>query len=401
MKTGDQKNIDELFRTGLNPDFDPVVYKETNWSELEKRLIWFERKQKAIIWLRPLAGIAALLLIALSIWTLWPTSQESFNQPLITEQQKESAPAEIEKENTNSKLATEEPNSSPRGEELIASTQTTKEPTNSKQEERITPVQESEKVIDDIAEVISETPSDSNETPEVILPEENPASFTQTDTVRYKEMTEPTDEPLLATNELESAKKASTSRSVALSLLVAPAYNSVNSLGEGSVGGDFGLLISLGLSEKWSLSTGAVYAKKVYAADLSTYSNYGSGSNSETVDADCRVLDIPLNINYAILNRGKTTVSLGTGVSSYLMLREEYYFANANPYGPNQDDVHLVNENQHWLSVLNFQANIQQQLSSKISISLQPYLKLPFEDIGYAKVRLQSVGMALSANWNI
>ena len=397
MKSGDQKNIDELFRTGLNPDFDPVVYEESNWSALEKQLIWFERKQKAIIWLRPLAGIAALLLIAFSIWTLWPTNQESFNQPLVTEQQKESAPAEIEKENTTSKLATEEPNSSPRGEELVASSQTTKEPKNSK----ITPVQESEKAIDDLAEVISETPANSDEAPEVILPEENPTSFTQTDTVRYEEMTEPTDEPLLATHELEPDKKTSTSRSVALSLLVAPAYNSVNSLSEGSVGGDFGLLISLGLSEKWSLSTGAVYAKKVYAADLSTYSSYGSGSNSETVDADCRVLDIPLNINYAILNRGKTTVSLGTGVSSYLMLREEYYFANANPYGPNQDDVHLVNENQHWLSVLNFQANIQQQLSSKISISLQPYLKLPFEDIGYAKVRLQSVGMALSANWNI
>ncbi|WP_159519480.1 porin family protein [Sunxiuqinia indica] len=401
MKSRDQKNIDELFRTGLNPDFDPVVYEESNWTELEKRLIWFERRQKAIIWLRPLAGIAALLLIAFSIWTLWPTSLESFNQPLVTEQQKESAPAEIEKENTTSKLATEDPNSSLRSEKLIASTQTTKETKNSKQEETITPVQESEKAIDAPAQVISETPSDSNETPEVVSPEENPPSFTQTDTVRYEEMTEPTDEPLLATHELESAKKASTFRSVALSLLVAPAYNSVNSLSEGSVGGDFGLLISLGLSEKWSISTGAVYAKKVYATDLNTYSNYGSGSNSETVDADCRVLDIPLNINYAILNRGKTTVSLGTGVSSYLMLREEYYFANTNPYGSNQDDVHLVNENQHWLSVLNFQANIQQQLSSKISISLQPYLKLPFQDIGYAKVRLQSVGMALSANWNI
>jgi hypothetical protein len=190
-------------------------------------------------------------------------------------------------------------------------------------------------------------------------------------------------------------------RQLAVSLLVAPAYNGVDNLNNGQMGSDVGLLLTLGLSERWSFSTGAVYAKKVYDTGFDSNYSPGNGANAydaNAVDVDCRVLDIPLNVNYTFVNKGNTKVSLGTGISSYLMLREDYRFDIESYNAP--DDIRLVNENQHWLSVLNLQANYEQQLSSRISLSLQPFMKVPLSDIGYAKVRLQSLGMAVSASWN-
>lgn len=171
-----------------------------------------------------------------------------------------------------------------------------------------------------------------------------------------------------------------------MSILVAPAYNGVDNLNDGKVGSDIGLLLTLGLTERWSFSTGAVYAKKLYEAGYSSY-------KPDT--------EIPLNLNYTVINKAKTTVSFGTGISSYIMLKEDYRFNYG--YQSNQDpqDISLVNENQHWLSVLNLQANYERKLNSKLSVSLQPYLKVPLNDIGYANVRLQSLGMAISASWNL
>ncbi|HKJ43429.1 MAG TPA: hypothetical protein VKA27_15125, partial [Sunxiuqinia sp.] len=125
------------------------------------------------------------------------------------------------------------------------------------------------------------------------------------------------------------------------------------------------------------------------------YTVYSSNQRPEKVDADCRVLDIPVNINYELFQAKNTVVSLGTGISSYIMLKENYSFIYSDQY---QHDVEVLNKNRHWLSVFNLQANIERKLSSKISVSFQPYLKLPMKDVGYAHVRLQSFGLALSAN---
>jgi hypothetical protein len=77
------------------------------------------------------------------------------------------------------------------------------------------------------------------------------------------------------------------------------------------------------------------------------------------------------------------------------MLREDYRYLNSD-----REDLHLVNENQHWFSVLNLQATYARRLNSRLSIHVQPFVKIPVSDIGQYKVRLQSYGMALGVSWN-
>ena len=65
-----------------------------------------------------------------------------------------------------------------------------------------------------------------------------------------------------------------------------------------------------------------------------------------------------------------------------------------------ENAVSLKNNSIHWASVLNLQASLERQLSPQISVSLRPYLKVPFQDIGYGRVRLQSFGVALGTSFN-
>jgi hypothetical protein len=82
------------------------------------------------------------------------------------------------------------------------------------------------------------------------------------------------------------------------------------------------------------------------------------------------------------------------------MLREDYRFSYVEQDPETAVAYHVVNENQHWLSVLNFQATFEQRLNSRVSIGLQPYMKIPLSNIGFAGVKLQSLGMAVILNWN-
>jgi hypothetical protein len=234
--------------------------------------------------------------------------------------------------------------------------------------------------------------------------EEHPAS--QPEIVKTPDQKRPSaGEPLFSADEKPLAKPEQERqlRVSALSVLAAPDYNGVNNLNNASLGNDFGLLLSVNIVKNWSFSTGAIYAKKLYHT---TFSNYNPTKNIWTeyypnsVNADCRVLDIPMNINYSLLKRKNRTFSLGTGISSYIMLREDYRFTYAEINSNNPLSYHVVNENKHWLSVLNFQASFEQRLNSRISLSLQPYMKIPLSNIGFAGVKLQSFGMAANLNWN-
>lgn len=419
MKSRDGEHIDELFREGLAQGKEPVDYRERDWAALDQRLDRYARRKRIVFWLKPLSGAAAILLLALGIWALWPTKQEPINPQVGTEQPTIQTPEAEDAESPAS--PTTAPDTSPKSSDspaLAAHKPLDEKPAEkpNREERVVSTEQESspeqathERIPSDLTEIVPAKQgtenqvalqTDSAEVTDQELastknPDDRPSSQTDEQATMIPEpvVFEP-DEPLAAMPE---------QRLVALSILLAPAYNGVDNLSDGKTGTDIGLLVTLGLTKRWSFSTGALYAKKLYETGFSSnYSNGGYGDpDIQTVDADCRVVDIPLNLNYALISRGKTSISIGTGISSYIMLKEDYRFNSTGGYGDSPADIHLVNENQHWLSVLNLHASYQQRLSSKMSLSLQPYLKIPVKDIGYAQVRLQSLGMALSASWTL
>jgi hypothetical protein len=192
----------------------------------------------------------------------------------------------------------------------------------------------------------------------------------------------------------------------ALSVIAAPDVNGVGSFQQSKVGTNEGLLFSAGLSRKFTVSTGAIYSVKPYITGFENYhTGYQFPVNPINVTADCRMLDIPINIGYQVFNKRQNSISVGTGLSSYIMLHESFRFnyANtANTYyttGPAQYTV--PSPDGYYFGILNLNATFQHQLNPKVGFTVQPYMKIPLTTVGYSQVRLQTTGVALGLTWNL
>jgi len=195
----------------------------------------------------------------------------------------------------------------------------------------------------------------------------------------------------------------------ALGIIASSDFNGVNSaFQQTKIGGNFGATFSVTF-KKWTISTGAQYDIKPYLTNFDNYhASYKFPTNPTSVQADCRMLDIPLNVNYQVYHQRANSITIGTGLSSYFMLREDYQFnyGNGNSAyggvaGTGPQHYTVINRNRNILSVLNIDATYTHQINSKFGVTVQPYTKVPLSDVGASQVRLQSTGVAFGINWNI
>lgn len=182
-----------------------------------------------------------------------------------------------------------------------------------------------------------------------------------------------------------------------LSLLAAPdVTDSRTSIGT-KISANFGLLVTYPISKKLSVSSGAVYARKLYDYGGTLGSAYGGSARPWALNADCFVIDVPVNVNYQLLTKKNYSVSVNSGLSSYFMLKEKYKYRNTGPDGVEQTTaLEINNQNQHIFGVANLSISVDRKVSDKVSIGVQPFLKLPLTGIGYYDYNLRSRGIAVS-----
>lgn len=410
------EDIDKLFREGLNPEEDHLTFPEGDWPNMEQRLNRYDQRKKGIFWLTRLGSAAALLLLFFVLRTVITDDKqqvvlqpkiEQEQQPSITKKSEEKPQFEALKEEQKQMDISQEKEKSANkitagpGKTLAHNKELANEP------KGISPfdgMQEKEPVDKDSLNTENfKIEKSTTVEPAVISNRENPPLKEPEKAMEDNPST--AKEPVFASiEEPDNQPKAERMvHKMALIVMAAPAYNGVNNLNNGSIGNDFGLLVSYEIAKNWSLSTGGIYAKKLYDTGFRYYhpkNNIWKEYYPESINADCRVLDIPVNLSYTFFKDKNRTISAGSGISSYIMLKENYHFSYAETDPENPLSYELVNENRHWLSVLNFQATVEQRLSKKLSVSLQPYLKLPLRTVGFAGVKLQSLGVAANLNWN-
>ncbi len=188
-----------------------------------------------------------------------------------------------------------------------------------------------------------------------------------------------------------------------LNFSIGPDFSGVgaNSYGTGTfVGLGFELLILKNLS----LMVGVSHSRKKYAVKDEYSAPYPGiwtyGQVPDQVDIACHVLDIPVNIYYSVYQNGKNRFFMGAGLSSYLMLTEEYHFEYFYQNNPNLiQDYDIRNKNQHYFGIVNLSAGYTRIVNNRWSWQLEPYLKLPIQDIAAAKVRLNSFGALISLKY--
>jgi hypothetical protein len=166
----------------------------------------------------------------------------------------------------------------------------------------------------------------------------------------------------------------------------------------------YGIGISYFISNKLSLSTGIGFAKKIYNADSADYNGLAYlpwSSTLKNIYADCRVTEIPINIQYQFKENKNSSWLVAIGLSNYFMKSETYVY-DYTYYGISKTYTYnYQKQNNHILSVLNLAIAYRKKISTQLSWQLSPFAKLPLTGIGQGKVQLSSFGVQGSLHFKL
>jgi hypothetical protein len=429
MKSTEEEGLDNIFKQGLQEPGHFAEYRESDWDALEQMLDEKERKRPIILWLRIASGIAAMMLLGFG-WLymqkandgLKPLKQpvaihtdtkgnssNGVNTPVATQTspaaQTNIIAAATHKDNAGTSGGNEH-------QKAVGSNNTSSvRRTHILAMDRHYPKDNSFLSLsgpatrrDDAGLVDNGAINRGN--PEVLAA----VSGTKIDAFGANNATDipqlKNDEAVNVANDFKDMIKGvrvdKRRPQFAITVLASPNVNGVGSFSQAQVGSNLGLIFSMGVS-KFTFSTGAVYAKTPYAANASSYTiAYPSKYTPDNISADCRVLDIPLNVDYQVYNKANNAFSIGSGLSSYIMLNENYHYNYNSPYaGYYPQGFSVTNQNRYFFGVLNLDATYQRKLNANFSFDVQPYLKIPLTGIGAGDVKLQTMGVALGLKWNL
>ncbi|AZI26372.1 hypothetical protein EA772_13840 [Pedobacter sp. G11] len=375
----EQQNIDQLFSNGLKwPDLE---YNDQDWKAMQKKLTPAPRRKSLYIY-AAIAGAAAMLLIFLMV----DRPERDFKNGLsVNSYKSERETARISP--VDSVKTLEVPQGRQKNPWVTGSASARSEKTN-----------------ESIDQNGAATLSDQN-IYRLVKPAE--ISDLRIENTVSKQLTEILPAHLTVNTTIASGKVApnpdnkNKGINLSMGLVAAPDFTTVKNSGRSSFSGGLGVEASLSIDRHLSISTGIAFAKKIYDADFSLYnpqSSYVFTNRPTNIHAQCDVLDIPLNVNYKLLVNSRNSVMFTAGLSSYLMLKENYTYSYETDYAKGPRSYQVKNQNQHLFGVANISATFYRKINKNLNIGLTPFMKIPLTNIGYGNSKLSSTGLAVSVS---
>lgn len=151
-----------------------------------------------------------------------------------------------------------------------------------------------------------------------------------------------------------------------------------------------------------SLRAGVYSGRKIYTANPVDYNApaefYTYYPYLQKVDADCQVIEMPIAVSYHFARSSHQNFFASAGVSSYFMKTETYkYYYKTSPTSQTMTrDRTIKDVNRHYFAGLTLSAGYTRNLTKNLSLTVEPYTKLPIKGIGYGKVKLNSAGILFS-----
>ncbi|HEY9535543.1 MAG TPA: hypothetical protein VIQ77_13460 [Mucilaginibacter sp.] len=413
-----EKSIDDIFKHSLQDPVNEPAFRESDWDNFENMLDRGKRRGK-VFWLPVLGSVAAVLLAFFGWWLFAPqtgTTATNKQQVAINKTTKTQAPAAAQQQQvaTNSQPGTHATSSSNvKAANTSAIEKNTAQPTKVQRQYLAGLNKANGAAPSSGKKQRLEAPAFANNLAADPTGPYLAMASAGTDAITIDNVSGVNPEVLAkpsrtGINAIAIAPPKQTVKTngafrpqYALSVLAASEVNGVGSFQSTSPGTNVGLLFTVGV-KKFFVSTGATYSTKPYSLPFSAYhTSYKFNYDPQTVTADCRVLDIPINVGYQLFNKSGNKIGIGTGISSYIMMHESYNYDYGDTPYPGPSSYAVKGKGKYFFSIMNLQASYERKVNSKVGLSLTPYLKLPLSDIGYSQVRVQTFGVAVGLNWNI
>jgi len=167
-------------------------------------------------------------------------------------------------------------------------------------------------------------------------------------------------------------------------------------------GSAFSFLAEYALVPKLYVQAGITRSEKVYFAKANEYewpAEWKMGPKAISTDATCKIIEIPLNLRFDLIQNSQSRLFAGAGVSSYHMQNERYVYN----YLPNTHYIkwydYQTKTGWYFLSHINASAGYERRITNKLSILAEPYVRIPVKKVGYGKVNLFTAGMWISLRY--
>jgi hypothetical protein len=188
-------------------------------------------------------------------------------------------------------------------------------------------------------------------------------------------------------------------------LIAGPDVSKVNGTGTDERGFNTGILGGYRFNGRLSLISGVNYTHKYYTAKGADYKP-AKGTWLDTVSlskvvGECFMFEVPVNVRYDLLASKKNYAFASAGLSSYFMQQEDYdfHYTTNSGYYNSRYKSYKVSE-QYWFSVLNLSVGYERMLTKRLSLQVEPYLKLPLNGIGFGNMDLSSYGVFFGVRYH-
>ncbi len=212
--------------------------------------------------------------------------------------------------------------------------------------------------------------------------------------------------------------KPAAMRGLSVRVMVAPDLSAIGLKNFTRPGTNVGMMLEHRLASRWSVQAGIIQSTKIYKARTNEYKLPPYTSTwkvrPESVEGQCNMLDIPINVRYDIVLRPRldgrppSRLFVSGGVTSYIIKQEDYTYTYADP-----TNSHIYSNMRGWtskdkdvttnfgFSQLNLSAGYERAINKRLSWQVEPFLKAPLRGVGYLNINLLSTGAFFSLRYKL
>lgn len=170
----------------------------------------------------------------------------------------------------------------------------------------------------------------------------------------------------------------------------------------------FGFLLGYQIANRFTLMAGATKSLKRYEGYGSEYSppegyweNRTNGVIPDEVKGQCGIVEVPIILQFDALRKRKSRIFLAGGVSSYFMRSERYDYTFHEPNPGAAKNWTAKEPTDYLFKIGHLSAGYDHVIGKKFTIGIEPFLKVPFEGIGWTDINLYSTGAYINLRYNV
>jgi hypothetical protein len=200
-------------------------------------------------------------------------------------------------------------------------------------------------------------------------------------------------------------------RSLNFGLTFGPDYTDAGGISNDQLGNNIGITVGYYLTNKISVNSGILYTNKFYWAP-----GHGTGRTTYTrgplqtgnvitaatpppidyINGSANMWELPLTLRYDFAKNEKTKFFVNAGFSSYFIMKQTYIYFFHNGMRPLAFKIEDNEQVNYWFKVANISVGLESEIGKGFSFQAEPFLKLPFKNMGIDNLKLNSYGFLLS-----